>query len=237
MTGRAPLILLPGLLCDAQLWRHQTESLADIAEISVADLTHDDTMDGMARRVLAAAPARFALAGLSMGGYVALAVTRRAPERVTHLALLDTSARPDTAAQTAARQPLIALAREGRFGEVSPTLLPSLIHPARHGDRALCDTVLAMAASVGCDAYLRQQAAIIGRPDSRPGLDAIHCPTLVLCGRQDERTPVAVHEEMAASIAGARLVVVDDCGHLSTLERPDSVTSAMRSWLTNSTTA
>lgn len=231
MNGGIPLVLLPGLLCDARLWRHQAANLADIAEVTVADLTRDDTMAGMAARVLAGAPERFALAGLSMGGYAALAVMRAAPERVTRLALLDTSAQADTPERRRIRDRLNALARTGRFAEIPPLLLQTLIHPARQGDRALTETILSMAMTVGAEGFLRQQAAIMDRPDSRPGLGAITCPTLVLCGRQDERTPLSQHEEIAAAITRATLAVIDDCGHMSTLERPEAVTAALRRWL------
>jgi len=231
MSDRIPLVLLPGLLCDARLWRRQAENLADIADVTVADLTRDDTMAAMAERVLAAAPERFALAGLSMGGYAAFAVMRAAPARITRLALLDTSARADTPERRRLRLELNDLVRAGRFAEVPPMLLPTLVHPARHRDRELAETILSMASAVGADGFLRQQAAIMSRPDSRPGLGAIACPTLVLCGRQDERTPLALHEEMTTAIPGATLVVLEDCGHMSTLERPAAATAALRAWL------
>ena len=232
MNAKTPLILLPGLLCDATLWRHQCDNLADIAAIRVADLTGHDSVGEMADTVLAAAPARFALAGLSMGGYVALEVMRRAPERVSRLALLDSSARADTPQQSGRRREFIALAGKGRFKGVTPRLLPLFIHPDRLGDGALTGAVTAMAEAVGKDAFVRQQRAVLGRPDGRADLARIACPTLVLCGRQDEPTPLKVHQEMAAAIPDARLVVIEDCGHLSTLERPEAVTLAMRQWLT-----
>lgn len=156
---------------------------------------------------------------------------RRAPERVTRLALLDTSARPDTDEQRARRRGLIELAEKGEFKGVTPRLLPLLIHPDRLGDEALKATVMGMAERVGKEAFLRQQKAIMGRPDSRPDLARIKCPALVLVGRQDALTPVAVHEEMAAGIPGARLVIVEDCGHLSTLEKPEAVNAALEDWL------
>ena len=231
MSERTPLVLLPGLLCDARLWRHQAENLADIADVTVIDMTRDDTMAGMARRVLAEAPPRFALAGLSMGGYAAFAVMRAAPQRVTRLAVLDSSAHADTPDRRAQRLALNAIVRAGRFAEVPPKLLPTLIHPARHGDRELTDTILSMASAVGAEGFLRQHAAIMDRPDSRPGLASIACTTMVLCGRQDARTPLALHEEIASAIPGAELIVLEDCGHMSTLEQPAATTAAMRAWL------
>ena len=231
MNGKQALLLLPGLLCDARLWAAQADALADIADIAIADMTRDDTVAGMVERALRDAPPEFALAGLSMGGYAALEFMRQAPERVTRLALLDTGARADTPEQTTRRRDLIALAERGQFRAVSPRLLPMFVHEARLADAPLVAEITPMAEAVGKDAFLRQQKAIMHRPDSRPGLASIRCPTLVLCGRDDVLTPPALSEEMAGSIPGAKLVLVDDCGHLSTMERPDAVNAAMRDWL------
>jgi pimeloyl-ACP methyl ester carboxylesterase len=197
----------------------------------VANLAGADSVAGLAEAALAAAPQRFALAGLSMGGYVALEIMRRAPQRVAGLALIDTSARPDTEEQSRRRRGLIALARTGKFKGVTPRLLPLLLHPARLEDPVLTGRVMAMAARIGRDAFLRQQTAILGRPDSRPDLPRIACPAVVVCGRQDELTPLPVSEEMAALIPGAALVVVEDSGHLSTMERPEAVNAALAAWL------
>ena len=145
MVDHIPLLLLPGLLCDAALWRHQIETLVDIADIAVADLTEEDSGSGMAQRVLASAPDEFALAGLSMGGYVAFEILRQAPDRVKRLALLDTTARADLPEKVKLRQDLIELARTGAFKGVTPRLLPRLIHPARMDDAVLVGSVLAMA--------------------------------------------------------------------------------------------
>ena len=226
----SPLVLAPGLLCDERLWRHQVEDLADPV---VADFTAGASVSEMARAVLdAAGPAeRFSLAGLSMGGYVALEVMRVAPERVERLALLDTSARADTPEQTRARRELMELSRAGRFAEVPRALFPRLVHPSRLEDGELRATVLDMAKAVGPEAFRRQEEAIIGRPDGRRDLARITCPTLILCGREDALTPPHLHEEMASLIPDATLTVVEDCGHLSTLERPQRVTEALRTWL------
>jgi pimeloyl-ACP methyl ester carboxylesterase len=233
MINRPSLVLIPGLLCDATLWRAQIEDLADMAQPWVADVTRDDSIAAMAQRVLAEAPpGRFTLAGLSMGGYVAQAIMRVAPDRVARLALLDTSARADTAEQSARRRGLIELAEKGEFQGVTPRLLPVFLHPDRLSDKPLTDAVMAMTARVGKDAFLRQQRAIIGRIDNRPNLPAISCPTLVLCGREDQLTPLAGHEEIASLIPGARLEVIEECGHLSTMERPWEVSVALRQWLT-----
>ncbi len=233
MINKPSLVLVPGLLCDAALWRGQVEDLADIAQPWVADVTRDDSMTAMARRVLAEAPAgRFALAGLSMGGYVAQAIMREAPERVERLALLDTSAMADTPEQTARRRGLIDLAEKGDFKGVTPRLLPLFVHPDRLSDKPLTDAVMAMTERVGKDAFLRQQRSIMGRLDNRPNLPQVDCPALVLCGRQDQMTPLAWSEEIAALIPGARLEIIEHCGHLTTMERPWETSVALRQWLT-----
>lgn len=231
MADRPSLLLLPGLLCDGALWSPQVAALAGQIDVQVADLTKDDSVAGMAKRALDGAPERFALAGLSMGGYVALEIMATAPGRVERLALLDTSARADTPEQTRRRQGLIALAGRGQFKGVTPRLLPMLIHPARIEDEALTGVVMGMAERVGKDAFLRQQRAIMGRPDRRSMLARIRVPTLVLCGNEDALTPVELSREMASGIATSRLTIMPDCGHLSTIERPEPVNAALGRWL------
>ena len=229
---RIPLVLIPGLLCDGLLWRPQVESLAEIAECRIADHTRSDTMAGIAADVLRDAPfGQFALAGLSMGGYVALEMVRQARARVLKLALLDTAARADTPEQSQKRRDFISLAERGRILGVTDALLPLLIHRARLGDAALVATIKQMASNTGKDAFIREERAIMSRADSLPLLSSIACPTLVLCGRQDALTPLDRHEEMATAIPGARLEIVEDCGHLSTLEKPAEVSAALRDWL------
>jgi pimeloyl-ACP methyl ester carboxylesterase len=230
-VAKIPLVFVPGLLCDGRLWRHQAEHLADLVDPIIVDVTEDGSMPEMALAVLNTAPERFALAGLSMGGYVALQIVRDTPERVARLALLDTSARTDTPKQTVTRRELIELSREGRFDEVPHRLLPNIVHPDRLDDARLTSTVFAMAEAVGPEAFVRQEEAIIGRPDSREDLRGIACPTLVLCGREDALTPMHLHEEMADLIPGSRLRVIEKCGHLSALERAEGVTAALREWL------
>ena len=234
--ARPPLLLFPGLLCDARLWRDQVAALSAAAPCIVADCTQDDTLDGMAERALAAVDTmfsgRFAVAGLSMGGYAALALMRRAPERVSAFCLMDTSARPDTPEQARRRRGLMALvARGGRFKGVTPRLLPQLLHPDRLGDEALCEEVMAMADRIGPAAFLRQQAAIVARPDSRPDLPRIAVPTLVAVGAGDQLTPPEHAAEIAGLVPGAALHVVEGAGHLLPMERPDAATGLMRPWL------
>lgn len=222
------LLLLPGLICDERLWRDVMAGL-EVHSI-VADLTQDDSIGAMAQRALAAAPARFALAGLSMGGYVAFEIMRQAPERVTHLALLDTSARPDDEARKETRRGSMAAVREGKFGLVSRAMLAGLLTPESLAS-PLAEEVQAMSERVGADAYLRQQTAIMGRVDSRPSLHAIAVPTLVGVGESDKLTPPELAEEMAAGIAAAELVRFPDSAHLPTMENPGPVVEAMRGWL------
>lgn len=230
------MLLFPGLLCDARLWRDQVAALSATVRCVVADCTRDNTLDGMADRALsvmaAISPGRFAVAGLSMGGYAAMALMRRAPERVSGLCLMDTSARPDTPEQARRRHGLMALvARGSRFKGVTPRLLPLLLHPGRLDDQALCDEVAVMADRVGQAAFLRQQAAIVARPDSRPDLSRVAVPTLVAVGAGDQLTPPDLSAEIAGLVPGAALHVVEGAGHLLPMERPDAATRLMREWL------
>ncbi|SFC96934.1 alpha/beta fold hydrolase [Devosia psychrophila] len=222
------LLLLPGLICDERLWREVIAGLD--AQSVVADLTQDDSIPAMAARALASAPARFALAGLSMGGYVAFEIMRQAPERVSHLALLDTSARPDDAARKETRRKGIDMVGQGKFIGVSRGLLGSLIAPQHMGSEVARD-VQAMSERVGQAAYVRQQVAIMNRVDSRPTLATINVPTLVAVGEMDKMTPAELAEEMAAGIVGAELVRFAKSAHLPTMENPGAVVEAMRGWL------
>jgi pimeloyl-ACP methyl ester carboxylesterase len=231
MSDGIPLVFVPGLLCDAALWAHQIQHMEDIAACHVGDTRSDDTIAGMAETILRSAPARFALAGLSMGGYVCFEIMRRAPERVLRLALLDTAATPDTEERRQRRLELIQLAEIGEFKGVAPRLLPQFIHPDRLQDGTLTDRIMAMTQRVGRDAFLRQQHAIMGRVDSRPHLAQIRVATLVLCGRQDVMTPLERHVEIADAIPRGRLATVEDSGHLTTMERPQAVTALLRDWL------
>jgi pimeloyl-ACP methyl ester carboxylesterase len=231
MRAPLPAVLVPGLNCSARLYADQIPALWRFGPVVVADHTRDDSMATIAARILAAAPPRFALVGLSMGGYIALTMWRAAPDRVGRLALLDTSARPETPEQTERRRPQIALAESGRFAEVPPLQFPVFVHRNRQDDDGLRQRVRMMAEETGAEAFLRQQKAIMTRGDARPWLESITCPTLVLVGKGDELTPLPLSQELAAGIAGSRLVVVPDCGHLSTMERPEAVTKALVEWM------
>jgi pimeloyl-ACP methyl ester carboxylesterase len=227
-----PLVLVPGLLCDAAVWQTQVDALADVVAPWIPDHTRHDDMRALAAAVLREAPfERFALAGFSMGGYIALEMIAQAPERIRRLALVDTSARPEKPETRESRLRLIELAERGKFAAVPDALLPLMVHPAHLPDASIVATIRDMARRTGKDAFVRQEQAIMSRADSRPRLGAIRCPTLVLCGRDDQLTPLEGHEEMAAGIAGATLTVLGTCGHMSTLERPEAVSGALRNWL------
>lgn len=231
MAPSLPLLLVPGLLCSAKLYAPQVAALWPFGPVMVADHRRDDDIGAIAARILAHAPPRFALAGLSMGGYIAFAMLRQAPERIAKLALLDTSARPDTAEQSAAREKFIAMAEAGKLSEVVDTLAPRFLHRDRRDDAPLNGVIRDMAADTGAEAFVRQEKAIMTRPDSQPLLPSIRCPTLVLVGEGDELTPPDLAREITAGIAGARLVVVPNCGHLSTIEQPEAVNAALGEWL------
>ena len=210
MTARTTVVLVPGLLCTGALWAPQVAALCDIADCVVADHTRHDSLVRIARSILEAAP-----------------------ERVERLALLDTGSRADPPERAAARRDLVATAEREGVRRAQELLMPVLIHPARLRDRPLVDTVLQMGADTGLEAFKRQQEAIIGRPDNRPLLASIRCPTLVVVGREDALTPPELAREIADGIPGARLEIIPDCGHLSTLERPEAVNRALRAWLTS----
>jgi pimeloyl-ACP methyl ester carboxylesterase len=231
MSGPIPIVLVPGLNCSARLYAEQIPALWGFGPVTIADHRRHDNVAAISAHILATAPPRFALVGLSMGGYIAFAIAREALERVTRLALLDTSARPDTAEQSERRRGLIALAEGGRFSELPDLLFPVFVHRNRQGDEALRAIVRTMAEETGPQAFVRQQRAIMMRPDCGPQLASIRCPTLVLVGDGDELTPPALSQEIHAGITGSRFVAVPDCGHLSTLERPEPVNRALVEWL------
>ncbi|QCK87628.1 alpha/beta fold hydrolase [Phreatobacter aquaticus] len=229
--GRQHIVFVPGLNCTAELFRPQIDALGADHDIHIADHGSDDSIAGIAKSLLAAAPPRFALAGLSMGGYVALEVMRQAPRRVTRLALLDTRASPDNPQDAEIRHMLIKLAEIGKFDDVHPMLWPRLVNPSRFGDKALEVVVRTMAEDTGPKRFIRQQRAVLGRNDLRGDLGAIGCPTLVLVGGQDAVTPPFMSEDMASVIPGSTLTIVPDCGHLATLECPEAVNDALTEWL------
>ncbi|HET7131878.1 MAG TPA: alpha/beta fold hydrolase [Gammaproteobacteria bacterium] len=226
-----PIALVPGLLCTPRLYAEQLPALWRFGPVIVADHTRDDSMAALARRALSQVAGRFVLIGLSMGGYVSFEIMRQAPERVAKLALLDTTARPDLPEQSDARRRQIELAQNGRFNTIADLLFPKFVAAARHADDALRAVVRTMAQDTGADAFVRQQTAIMNRPDSRQGLGAIRCPTLVVVGEDDTLTPPDRATEIAAGVPDARIVTVPRCGHLSTIEQPEVVTRALVEFL------
>ncbi|MGB9154267.1 MAG: alpha/beta fold hydrolase [Alphaproteobacteria bacterium] len=231
MPNPIPLLLIPGMLCDAAVWQNQINHLKNIADCAVTNITKHNHIATIANDVLANAPPQFALAGLSMGGYVSLEIMRQAPGRVLKLAIFDSSARADTPAQQEQRRLLSALAYTGQFKGVTPRLLARLIHPTRLGDKTLTDTITRMTERVGREAFVNQQTATLNRIDSRPFLPAISCPTVIVCGREDATLPLALSQEIADGIPGSRLEIIEKCGHLSPLEQPEAVNALMRRWL------
>jgi pimeloyl-ACP methyl ester carboxylesterase len=227
-----PIVLIPGLLASPRLYAEQIPALWRIGPVTIAEHARDDSMGAIAGRILASAPPRFALAGLSMGGYVCFEILRQAPQRVARLVLLDTSARADTPEQSEQRRSQIEGARSGRLSEIADMLFPRLVHARRWGDESLRRIWRAMVQEVGAEGFVHQQTAIIGRPDSRSGLTAVRCPTLVIVGDGDVATPLERAEEIANGIRDARLAIIRDSGHLSTLEQPAAVTKAMVEFLT-----
>ncbi|WP_282608141.1 alpha/beta fold hydrolase [Pelagibius sp. Alg239-R121] len=227
-TSTESLVFLPGLICDHALWREQMIAFSTQFDCRVADLTGSETVGEMAQSVLSDSPPRFNLAALSMGGYVAFEILRQAPERVAKLALLNTKARPDSKDETTRRKELLSAVGVGNFKGATGRLLPLFIHEDRLSDEDLTAEIEQMAERVGKDAFVRQQKAILSRPDSRPGLSRISCPTLVIGSRQDRLTPVDCHEEIAEGIPGSELIIIEDCGHLSPMEHPDRVTEELQ---------
>ena len=233
----ANVLLLPGLLEDAAAFHQVADALADVARCTVADLTGEDSIAALAASALRQArEGPLCVAGHSMGGYVALEIVRQAPERVAKLALINTHARADTAESTENRRRLMALA-DRDLDAVLATLMPKLMTDAHLKDPVRTGILGAMKLSVGKEGFKRPEEASIGRIDSRPHLAAIRCPTIVIAARDDALMPVALLEELAHGIRGARLAVVEDCGHMSTIEQPAEVARLLREWLTGEAVA
>jgi pimeloyl-ACP methyl ester carboxylesterase len=227
---KTKVLFLPGLLCDAEIWRDQADALSDVAECTIADLTQDESVGAMAERALAAITGRFVLAGLSMGGYVAFEIMRRAPERVIALALFDTSAAPDTPERAVRRRAGISSLKHGKFAGITRKLLPDLVHP-RHVDGPVGRALQEMAQRVGGEAFLRQQQAILTRPDSRPVLGSITVPTLIAVGDGDVLTPPADALGIHIGIRSSEFSLFRDCGHLPPIEQPEHTTAVLKTFL------
>lgn len=231
MNDTMPILLVPGLVSSPRIFAPVVPALWRFGPVTVANHIRDDNMGAIARRILAEAPPRFALAGHSMGGYIAFEILRQAPERVAKLALMNTQARPDTTEATERRRGMIAQAKAGQYRAVLDELFPGLVHPSRRGDASLRQLVHEMGDEVGVDGFVRQQIAIIARPDSRASLAWIKCPTLVLTGDEDNTIPNSLSKEMADGIHGARFVILPNCGHLPQPEQPAATAAALVEWL------
>lgn len=228
--GKIPLLLLPGLLNDAELWRAQIADLSDIADCIVGDQTRGDTLQAVAEDVLAQAPPRFALAGFSLGGFVAQQILRVAPARVRRLALIGSSIHADSPERAAQRRAQRASVRlPGTFHGFGDRLMCSYIDASRLDDHDLVQRVRAMTTRLGADVFLRQSA--LERPDGHGVLAAYRDPLLIVCGANDRITPPAVSEEMHALAPHSQLRVLPGCGHLAPMEKPDEVSAALRGWL------
>lgn len=225
------LVFAPGLLCDEDLFAAQAAILGRSFDIRYVDHRRCATIQGIAEAALKELPERFSLCGLSMGGYVALEMARLAPRRVERLALLDTSAAPDTPGQAQTRLMRLEMVREGRLAEVAQQIWEGHVHPARVRDEALKGRYMRMVARSGPAVFESQTRAIMHRVDSRPSLSRIGCPLLVMVGDHDHVTPVVQARFIADSVQGAEFRILKECGHLSTMERPEEVNQALRSWL------
>lgn len=230
-TEQHPLLLLPGLICDASVWQSQVRDLDWPEVMAVSGYGRSRSLGAMAETVLEQAPRRFAVAGHSMGGRVALEVFRQAPERVTRIALLDTGVHPPQPGEREKRMALVDLGREQGMEALVDAWLPPMVHPDRREDGAFMEPLRQMCIAAGLTQFEDQVEALLGRPDAMPLLKEIKGPALVATGRQDEWSPVDQHEAIAAEIDNARLVVFEDTGHMSTVESPGLVTRALQDWL------
>ncbi|PLR78959.1 alpha/beta hydrolase [Bacillus sp. V3-13] len=230
--SKEKVVLIPGTLCDERLWQHQIETLKNIAHVTVADISQSDSIKEMASAILEEVQGEFSLAGLSMGGMVSLEITRQAGKRIRRLALLDTNPYPPTEEQKQTFQKYIDLCKAGFFEDITPTyLLPNLIHPSKLKDNHIRKLIIDMALNIGPESYIRQLTALMNRSGSLDILAGISCPTLVLTGRDDRLCSLTLHEKMAERIPKSKLVVIEECGHLSTIEKGECVTSYLLEWL------
>src|SRR3954447_26656502 len=231
MNDGMPILLVPGLAGSPRIYAPVVPALWRFGPVTVANHIRDDNMGAIARRILTEAPPRFALAGHSMGGYIAFEIMRQAPDRVARLALINTQARPDTPEATARRSEMMAAARAGEYHAVLDGLFPGFVHPSRREDAWLRRLVHEIGDDVGAEAFVRQLTAVIGRPDSRPTLASIKGPTLVLTGDEDNTIPNSLSTEMAEGIHGAKLKILQNCGHLPQIEQPEATAEALVEWL------
>ena len=230
-SAQEPLLLLPGMMCDARLFSPQIEKFSQQRTVSVVPLTAADEISALAARVLRDAPPKFALAGLSMGGIVAMEVVRQAPQRVTKLALLDTNPLAETQERRLAREPQIeAVAAGGLRRVIREEMKPNYLCDGPSKGRLL-KVCMEMAEALGAAVFIAQSKALQGRPDQCATLSNVVVPSLVLCGEQDQLCPVERHRLMADLLPNCRLVVVDKAAHMPTLEQPQQTNAALSDWL------
>lgn len=230
-TDTLTLFLLPGLMCDKTVWQHQYENLSDVANIVIPDFRGHDSLITMAESVLAQAPPRFAVAGHSMGGRVALEVFRLAADKIDRLALLETGAHPLEEGERKIRESYIELAQAGGMDAVIDAWLFPMVHPDRRNDDSLLKDIKSMIKRTSVEDFVKQIRALVNRPDATPLLENIKCRTLLLAGRYDSLYTVTQHENMLSKIPHASFIIVEDAGHMATMERPEAVTNALRGWL------
>ena len=232
MTSRETVILVPGLLCDGDVWTHQSAAMGDHYDVIVPDLTRHDSLGGLAAHILDTAPARFSIIGHSMGGRVALEVFRLAPERVARLALLDTGVHPAGAEELPKRQAMLDISARQGMTALADAWLPPMVRPGLlDTDPALRATLYAMIERMTPAIHRQQITALVNRLDAAPLLAQIHCPTLVGVGEFDLWSPPDQHVPIADAIVGARLVVFEGAGHMAPMETPEAVNAALREWM------
>lgn len=226
-----PLVLLPGMMCDARLFGPQIAELSADTAVMCAPITQGERVEEIASSLLDLLPKRFALAGLSMGGIVAMEILRRAPDRITRIALMDTNPLAETPVIAANREPQIVRVRAGRMMEVMrDEMKPNYLAPGPQRADVL-DLVMDMAETLGPEVFIRQSRALQRRRDQQAILRKCKVPALILCGRHDELCPVKRHSFMAELIPYAELVILENAGHLPTLEQPVETTAAIRAWM------
>jgi pimeloyl-ACP methyl ester carboxylesterase len=231
MSGKQLVFLLPGLLCDEAIWRSQARLLSESHDVRVPHFFGYDSIPAMARAVLSMAPERFSLAGHSMGGRVAIEIMNQAPQRVERLALLDTGVHGVRPTERGARQELVDLAFSEGMEALAARWLPPMLAPDRVGDVAMVEEITAMICRATPLVFARQVRALLTRPSAKSVLSRIACPVQVIVGRQDNWSPVAQHEEIVAAVRGAKLSVIEDCGHMAPLEQPQAVGDILAGWL------
>jgi pimeloyl-ACP methyl ester carboxylesterase len=235
LGSKPPLVLLPGLVCDEMVWIHARATLSAHTDVTTAEYGELDSLGAMAEKVLRETQGNFAIAGHSMGGRVALEIYRRAPARITAIALLDTGAQPLAPGaagerEAAGRHELLVIAREQGMSVMAARWVQGMVWPPRLSEKPLVDSIIDMFARSSAAVFAAQIRALLARPDASALLAKISCPALVLCGAEDSWAPAARHREMAAQIPGAKLTLVPECGHMCTLERPAAVTQALLQW-------